>query len=242
MKTIMSSVRVIMLYCCVVIFSPFAHAQTHTPTSKSPTINSKRLDTFSALPMLFLSDFESEAGNDTMLLCRIGERSYWFVIDTASSYCIMKRSVQQEANLATDVRVRQDVTKLHDSDKPFIVDGKYTLARANLDVGDATFNSVPFIVGDDDLVGAMTLKKDHTVAGIIGVNFLTNSAISFDYDKRELRVIAHGNVTFDELKELGFDTKINSIDLQSFEEESRTLALGVSCNGKILKQIGRAHV
>jgi hypothetical protein len=95
----------------------FVHA-AQAQTASTQAADSDRLVNAPRLPMLLLTDFRSDAGNDPMIKCLIGERSYWFSIDTAMNFSVLKRSVQQEAGLETDNHPDFDVANLDESDRP----------------------------------------------------------------------------------------------------------------------------
>jgi hypothetical protein len=61
---------------------------------------------------------------------------------------------------------------------------------------------------------------------------LRRFAVLFDYDKRELRLIANGKATPEERKALGFDASDPGIDLTLFEKDQNVLGLEVRCNNK----------
>lgn len=182
------------------------------------------------IPMILLSDFRKSAGNDPMIMCRLGERTYWFSIDTASDRLVLKRSVQQEAGLEVADHPDFDLSNLAEREKPYVVDGRVLLAKTPLAIGTLNISGVPFTISNDDHI----LKSDKSVAGIVGAPLFRKMAVSFDYDQREMTLVTGGNLDAKKRAELGFTETDARVDLVPFSTSPNVLAVKVRCNGKDL--------
>jgi hypothetical protein len=129
---------------------------------------------------------------------------------------VLKRSVQQEAELAVADRPDFDPLNLDEHDKPFLIDGKVLVANTSLVVDTLSLGGVPFTISNDDQVGPLIVESDRSVAGILGANLFRKLAVLFDFDKRELTIVTGGNLDAKKRAELGFSKKDSHVDLAPF--------------------------
>jgi predicted aspartyl protease len=195
-----------------------SHAQSSSDSEKSL----KRAQT----RLFALSDLTSGDHPGPVVSLQISGRTYWFLLDTGSSYSFLKESIVKEAKLT----ISDYPKKIPKSTaKEISPDGKLHVAETpELRINNAKLGFSFIMIPDSKL--RMFTDDDYSIAGIIGANLLSHFAVYFDFENKEITFYAKGNLSLTERKEIGFDEEQASAKIAYRGEDGHQYMVDALCN------------
>jgi predicted aspartyl protease len=190
-----------------------------------------------SLPISFLpiSDMRSptwkiDNHSGPVVRAYINGRSYWLVVDTGSSYSLLKQSMAQETKLPFE-----ELPGLPKNPTAEMLERLKNRAKVvtvpEFGIGPVFLRRIPFIVISDNLLNPF-IGDDPSLAGVIGENFLHIFAVYFDNEHKAITLFKQGDTTEQERKEIGFGPDTIAIPLQISPVDERKYMTDIVCNGK----------